>query len=60
MGGQLESKLPPQAAEEPPYPTASRAWYVLGLLTLVYVFSVSRSHDTELARCSDTPRSSHH
>lgn len=39
MGGKLESKLPLQAAEEPPYPTASRAWYVLGLLTLVYVFS---------------------
>jgi len=34
MGAKLESKLPLQAAEEAPYPTAGRAWYLLGLLTL--------------------------
>ena len=39
MSGKLESKLSLQAAEETAYPTARRAWYVLGLLTLVYVFS---------------------
>jgi MFS family permease len=39
MSGKLESKLSLQAAEEASYPTAGRAWYVLGLLTLVYVFS---------------------
>jgi MFS family permease len=39
MSGKLESKLSLQSAEEAPYPTAGRAWYVLGLLTLVYVFS---------------------
>jgi MFS family permease len=32
-------KLVPQASEEAPYPKPARAWYVLGLLTLVYVFS---------------------
>jgi MFS family permease len=39
MSGKLESKLSLQAAEEASYPRAGRAWYVLGLLTLVYVFS---------------------
>src|SRR5580658_1803983 len=39
MSGKTESKLSQQAAEEASYPTAGRAWYVLGLLTLVYVFS---------------------
>jgi MFS family permease len=39
MSGKLESKLSLQAAEETPYPNPARAWYVLGLLTLVYVFS---------------------
>ncbi|MBV8569852.1 MAG: MFS transporter [Acidobacteriaceae bacterium] len=32
-------KLAPQTSEEAPYPKPARAWYVLGLLTLVYVFS---------------------
>src|SRR5271169_2828509 len=31
--------FPPQPLEEAPYPKPARAWYVLGLLTLVYVFS---------------------
>ncbi len=34
MSGGPESKLSLQAAEEAPYPTAGRAWYVPGLLTL--------------------------
>jgi hypothetical protein len=35
MRGTTESKLSPQATKEAPYPTPGRAWYVLGLLTLV-------------------------
>src|SRR5271169_1253867 len=31
--------FPPQPLEEAPYPKPARAWYVLGLLTLTYVFS---------------------
>jgi len=34
-----ESKLASKAGLEAPYPKPARAWYVLGLLTLVYVFS---------------------
>jgi MFS family permease len=33
-------KLTLQPSEEAPYPKPVRAWYVLGLLTLVYVFSI--------------------
>jgi MFS family permease len=39
MSEKLQSKLSPQSAEPAPYPNLARAWYVLGLLTLVYVFS---------------------
>jgi len=34
-----ERTFPPQSLEEAPYPKPARAWYVLGLLTLVYMFS---------------------
>ena len=33
-------KLAHQTSEEAPYPKPTLAWYVLGLLTLVYVFSL--------------------
>jgi MFS family permease len=39
MSAKPEMKRAPQADEETPYPRPARAWYVLGLLTLVYVFS---------------------
>lgn len=39
MSAKPERKLAPPAAEDAPYPKPARAWYVLGLLTLVYVFS---------------------
>jgi MFS family permease len=39
MSAERESKPSPQVTEETPYPKPGRAWYVLGLLTLVYVFS---------------------
>ena len=39
MSPATESKLPSNAALEAPYPKPVRAWYVLGLLTLVYIFS---------------------
>src|SRR5215472_2765251 len=39
MNPKPSEKLAPQASEEAPYPKPALAWYVLGLLTLVYVFS---------------------
>ena len=54
MSGKLEGKLSLQAAEETPYPTAGRAWYLLGLLTLVYVFSFL-DRTILSCRCPDTP-----
>jgi MFS family permease len=39
MSAKPEMKLATQPDEEAPYPKPARAWYVLGLLTLVYVFS---------------------
>ena len=39
MSVQLEGKVAHPAADETPYPKPACAWYVLGLLTLVYVFS---------------------
>ena len=39
MTSRLEYEFPPQSEENAPYPKPARAWYVLGLLTLVYVFS---------------------
>jgi MFS family permease len=39
MSAKPERKLAPPAAEGAPYPKPARAWYVLGLLTLVYLFS---------------------
>jgi MFS family permease len=39
MSPKPSGKLAPQASEEAPYPKPALAWYVLGLLTLVYVFS---------------------
>lgn len=29
----------PETPPEPPYPSARYAWYVVGVLTLVYIFS---------------------
>jgi MFS family permease len=39
MSAKPERKLTSQEVEEAPYPKPARAWYVLGLLTLVYLFS---------------------
>ena len=40
MTAKNEKMFTPQSSEEAPYPKPARAWYVLGLLTLVYVFSL--------------------
>ena len=39
MSANPERKLAPLAKEEAPYPKPARAWYVLALLTVVYLFS---------------------
>jgi len=39
MTARNEGTFPPQPLEEAPYPKPARAWYVLGLLTFVYMFS---------------------